>query len=88
MAGIFSGGKTGAVEFENLELTRLVRRDNARFAGVTAATVAAKDKADYEAFLANRTELEKRLITAKSDLQGVSGFKYVLDGVVKKDRKT
>ena len=80
----FLGGKTGAVEFENLELTRLVRRDNARFAGLTAATVAAKDKADYETFLANRTELEKRIITAKSDLQGVGGFKYVLDGVLKK----
>ena len=83
----FLGGKTGAVEFENLELTRLVRRDNARFAGLTAATVAAKDKADYETFLANRTELEKRIITAKSDLQGVGGFKYVLDGVLKKMAK-
>lgn len=80
----FLGGKTGSIEFENLELTRLVRRDDARFAGLTASTVAAKDKADYETFLSNRTELEKRLGTAKSDLQGVSGFKYVLEGVVKK----
>jgi subtilisin family serine protease len=80
----FLGGKTGSVEFEALELTRLVRRDNARFAGITAATVSAKDKADYEAYLKNRTEVEKELGTAKSNLSGISGFKNVLDGVVKK----
>jgi subtilisin family serine protease len=80
----FLGGKTGSVEFEALELTRLVRRDNARFAGVTAATVAAKDKKDYEAYLKNRTEVEKELGTAKSNLSGISGFKNVLDAVVKK----
>ncbi|WP_316771280.1 S8 family peptidase [Pedobacter frigiditerrae] len=80
----FLGGKTGSVEYETLELTRLVRRDNARFAGVTASTVAAKDKADYEAFVNNRTELEKQLGTAKSDLEGITGFKHYLDLVVKK----
>lgn len=81
----FLGGKDGkSVEFEALELTRLVRRDNARFAGVTEATASAKDKPAYETFLVNRAELEKRLATAKSDLQGVAGFKYVLEQLVKK----
>jgi subtilisin family serine protease len=80
----FLGGKNGSVEFETLELTRLVRRDNARFAGVTASTVVGKDKADYEAFVNNRTELEKQLGTAKSDLEGITGFKHYLDLVVKK----
>ncbi len=84
----FLGGKTGSVEFEALELTRIVRRDEARFAGLNATTVPEKDKAAYEAFLINRTELEKRLGTAKSDLQGVTGFKYVLDKVLKKMGKT
>lgn len=84
----FLGGKNGSIEFENLELTRIVRRDNARFAGLTAATVPANDNAAYTAFLRNRNELEKRIATAKSDLQGVSGFKYVLDQLVKKMGKT
>ncbi len=84
----FLGGKTGSVEFETLELTRLVRRDNARFAGVTATTVAAKDKADFEAYLKNRAEVEKELGTAKSNLAGIAGFKNVLDAVVKKIGKT
>jgi subtilisin family serine protease len=80
----FLGGKQGSVEFETLELTRLVRRDMARFKGVTAATVAEKDKADFEQFLKNREEVEKDLATAKSNLTGITGFKNVLDAVVKK----
>lgn len=81
----FLGGKDGkSIEHETLELTRLVRRDNARFAGLTSETVAAKDKADYDVFIANRSELEKRLITAKSNVQGIAGFKYVLEQLVKK----
>lgn len=81
----FLGGKDGkSVEFEALELTRLVRRDNARFAGLTKETVPAKDKVDYDAFITNRTELENRLITAKSNVQGVAGFKFVLEQLVKK----
>ncbi len=81
----FLGGKDGtSVEYEALELTRLVRRDNIRFAGLTKETVPSKDKAEYDAFIINRTELENRLVTAKSNLQGVSGFKYVLEQLVKK----
>ncbi|TKC01781.1 S8 family peptidase [Pedobacter cryotolerans] len=81
----FLGGKDGkSIEFETLELTRLVRRDQARFAKVTAATIAEKDKADYEIFVQNREELEKRLVTAKSDLAGITGFKFYLDQIVKK----
>ena len=81
----FLGGKDSkSIEFETLELTRLVRRDQARFAGLTKETVSAKDQVDYNQFLKNREELEKKLVTAKSNLQGISGFKYVLDELVKK----
>lgn len=80
----FLGGKTGSVEFETLELTRLVRRDMARFSGLTETTVPAKDQADFKAFVENRKELETQMAEAKSSLQGISGFKYYLDLVVKK----
>lgn len=80
----FLGGPKGSVEFEALELTRLVRRDAARFANVTASTVAPKDKDAYDTFIKNRTELEKELGTAKSNLAGITGFKNALDAVVKK----
>lgn len=80
----FLGGKNGSIEFETLELTRLVQRDMSRFANVTAETVAAKDWKDYENYVKNREKLEKELSTAKSNLAGISGFKNVLDAVVKK----
>ncbi len=80
----FLGGKTGSIEHETLELTRLVRRDQARFAGLTAGTVQEKDKAAFEAFIQNRTKLEQELITARSSFAGVSGFKGALDPVIKK----
>lgn len=80
----FLGGKTGSIEHEALELTRLVRRDQARFAGITAGTVADKDKAAFEQFVENRNKLEQDLITARSNLAGVSGFKSALDPFIKR----
>lgn len=80
----FLGGKNGSVEYETLELTRLVRRDQARFAGVTAGSVSEKDKADYETFLQNRAKMEQELITAKSNYAGILGFKNALDPLIKK----
>jgi len=80
----FIGGPKGSVNFETLELTRLVRRDQERFATTTDANVAEKDKADWEAFKARRADLEKQLAEAKAGLANINGFKGALDGVVKK----
>lgn len=80
----FLGGKSGSIEHETLELTRLVRRDQARFAGITSATVQEKDKLAFEAFVQNRTKLEQELVTARSSFAGVSGFKGALDPLIKK----
>lgn len=80
----FLGGKTGSIEHETLELTRLVRRDQIRFAGLTAISVPEKDKTDFEAFIQNRTKLEQELITTKSNYANISGFKNALDPVIKK----
>ncbi|RZK26333.1 MAG: peptidase S8 [Flavobacterium sp.] len=83
----FLGGKAGSIEHETLELTRLVRRDQARFAGITSTTVQAKDKGDFEAFIQNRTKLEQELSTARTSLASISGFKMALDPVLKKIAK-
>ncbi|WP_316849161.1 S8 family peptidase [Pedobacter agri] len=80
----FIGGSKGSVNFETLELTRLVRRDQTRFANTTDANVAEKDKKDWEAFKARRADLEKQLAEAKQGLANISGFKNALDAVVKK----
>ncbi|MCX2476143.1 S8 family peptidase [Pedobacter sp. MC2016-05] len=80
----FIGGPKESVNFETLELTRLVRRDLKRFENTTDATVSAKDKADFEAFKARRADLEKQLGEAKAGLANISGFKNALDAFIKK----
>ncbi|WP_316829554.1 S8 family peptidase [Pedobacter aquatilis] len=84
----FIGGAKGSVDHETLELTRLVRRDMVRFANTTDANVTEKDKKDYEAFKVMRSDLEKQLGEANSNLAGLTGFKSALDAVVKKIGKT
>ncbi|WP_316737372.1 S8 family peptidase [Pedobacter aquatilis] len=84
----FIGGAKGSVDHETLELTRLVRRDQARFANVTDANVTEKDKKDYEAFKLMRADLEQQLGEANQNLAGLNGFKNALDNVVKKIGKT
>lgn len=80
----FIGGKEGSVEHETLELTRLVRRDQIRFANTTDANVAEKDKKDYETFKLERAELEKKMGEANQGLANITGFKNALDDVLKR----
>ncbi|GGI26372.1 S8 family peptidase [Pedobacter mendelii] len=80
----FIGGLKGSVDHETLELTRLVRRDQVRFANTTDANVTEKDKKDYEAFKVERSDLEKQLGEANANLAGLMGFKNALDAVIKK----
>lgn len=80
----FIGGPKESVNFENLELTRIIRRDMTRFANVTDANVTEKDKKDYEAFKANKAELDKKLADAKEGFAGINGFKMALDEFIKK----
>ncbi|MBC6110460.1 S8 family peptidase [Pedobacter fastidiosus] len=80
----FLGGAKESINYETLELTRLVRRDQVRFASTTDANVAEKDKKDFEAFKKERADLEQQLGEAKANLSGITGFKNALDAVVKK----
>lgn len=80
----FLGGEDGNVNQETLELTRLVRRDAARFAKVTEENVAAKDKADFETYLRNKKALEADLSKAKASLQRFEGIKVAIESLVKK----
>ncbi|RZK69625.1 MAG: peptidase S8, partial [Pedobacter sp.] len=84
----FIGGPKGSVDHETLELTRMVRRDQARFAKITDADVPEKDKKDYEAFKLMRSDLEQKLGEANQNLSGLNGFKNALDNVVKRIGKT
>lgn len=80
----FLGSSKGSVNYETLELTRLVRRDNAKFANADATSVKASELPAFEAYQKNKAELEKKLEEAKIGLERFSGIKNAIDAVVKK----
>lgn len=80
----FLGSAKGSINYETLELTRLVRRDNAKFANADATSVKASDLPAFEAYQKNKAELEKQLEEAKQGLQRFGSIKTAIDDVVKK----
>ncbi|RYG06960.1 MAG: peptidase S8, partial [Chitinophagaceae bacterium] len=80
----FLGGKGGNINQETLELTRLIRRDAARFANVTEENVSAKDKPAFEAYLAMKKEFDKGLEKAKASLKTYETIKTASESVAKK----
>lgn len=80
----FIGGAKGDVNYDNLEMVRILRRDKPKFDSLTDATVSSKDRASWEAYRKMDSEYNKGLDNAKNTLEGISGFKNILDGVVTK----
>jgi subtilisin family serine protease len=78
----FIGGPNGDVNYDNLELVRIIRRDSSRYDGLTDSTVSATDRPKWEAYRKMKAEYEQGLTNAKRTLQGINGFKAVLDRVV------
>ncbi|NRF39312.1 S8 family peptidase [Pedobacter foliorum] len=80
----FLGSSKGSINYETLELTRLVRRDNAKFDKLDASSVSANDLVAFEVYQKNKTEFEKELAEAKAGLDNYSAIKSAIDDVVKK----
>lgn len=80
----FLGSAKGSVAHETLELTRIIRRDKAKFQGLTAATVPPADSVAFNIYQSALAEYDKQTAEAKSVLQNINGFKQMLDGVVTK----
>jgi cell wall-associated protease len=80
----FIGGPKGDVNYDNLEMVRILRRDKPRYDTLTDATVSPNDRAGWEIYRKMDSEYDKSLENAKSTLQGINGFKNVLDGVLTK----
>ncbi|MCX2485391.1 S8 family peptidase [Pedobacter sp. MR2016-24] len=71
-----------SINQETLELTRIIRRDSAKFANVTAATVKPADKAAFEIYTAAKADFDKQTSEAKDVLQNIGGFKQALDALI------
>jgi subtilisin family serine protease len=80
----FLGSAKGSVNQETLELTRILRRDRAKFENLTAATVQPADSAAFTQYLKAKIDYEKETEEAKNAVANISGLKTVLDAMVKK----
>jgi subtilisin family serine protease len=78
----FLGSAKGSVEHEALELTRILRRDQKKFAN--PANIAAVDQPAYEQYMAMKADFDHQVEEANSAVNGMQGFKNVLDKVVAK----
>lgn len=80
----FIGSAKGNVDHEALELTRILRRDEARFGNVDATAVPAADLPAYQNYQKARADYEEQLAEAKSAVANIQGFKAAIDAVVAK----
>lgn len=84
----FIGSAKGSVSHEALELTRVLRRDKARFEGVTAETVKPADKADFQQYELAKADYAKQAEEANSAVENITALKSALDAMVSKMGKT
>lgn len=80
----FLGSSKGSINYETLELTRLVRRDNSKFANADATSVKAAELPAFETYQKNKAELDKELAEARIGYDRFSGIKNAIDALVKK----
>ncbi|MBS7566275.1 S8 family peptidase [Mucilaginibacter sp. Bleaf8] len=81
----FIGGAKGAVHWDNVEAVRLLRKYQAQFANTTDSTkLSADQRVQYRKYLKVKSEVSTKLTEAQQSVQGVGGFKRVLEGILTK----
>lgn len=80
----FIGSAKGNVHYDNLELTRQVRQQQAKFEGKDSTAFQGSDLAAWHKYNAEKAALDKQMMDAQRNLKGVEGFAHVLDEEVKK----
>lgn len=80
----FLGSAKGSVEHETLELTRVIRRDSAKFDQLSPQTVNKADSAAYQLYQQAKIAYGKEKEEAESVVANISALKTVLDEMVKK----
>ena len=80
----FIGGANGNVDYDNLELTRIIRRDKNFYDSLSYTSVPETYRSSYQAFRKMQKDYDGQLQQAKGMKEGVGKFKEVLDSVIKK----
>ena len=84
----FIGGKSGDIHYENLELTRIVRRDEALYDGEDSLAERSKNPAGYAEFQKDWKDFSTQLETAKKDTAEISKVETILSELSEKTGKT
>jgi subtilisin family serine protease len=80
----FIGSSKGDVHYDNLELTRLTRLYNAKFANADTTALTGKDLTDFKAYGLMKTDLDKRLQKAQKTYDIITRFSSLLDAMLPK----
>ncbi|MEO5909550.1 MAG: S8 family peptidase [Pelobium sp.] len=79
----FLGGPNGDVEYENLEVVRLLRAEKVKFENVDSSTVfSPEEKTAYLNYMAMKADVKAQLADANYNLSGINGFRTYLGNVV------
>ena len=84
----FIGGKTGDIHYENLELTRIVRRDEAQYDGADSLAERTNDPKGYAAFQSAYKDFSNQLAAAKKDTAATHKVEEILTELAEKTGKT
>lgn len=79
----FLGGKNGNVEFETLELVRLIRAMQPKYEKISLDSLSKEDEVNYIKYLNMKSSLNSQYGDAMDKLNGIYGFKMVLEGMLK-----
>jgi len=79
----FLGGKNGNVEFETLELVRLIRTMQPKYEKISLDSLSKEDEVNYIKYLNMKSSLNSQYGDAMDKLNGIYGFKMVLEGMLK-----
>lgn len=72
----FIGSSKGNVNYDNLELTRLIRQQQAKFGSLNSVP---KDTAGLYAYQQMRTKYDQQLLEAQQTLKGIGRFVQIVD---------
>lgn len=79
----FLGGTNGDVEYENLEVVRILRAGKAKYESVDSSTVfSLEEKTAYIDYMAMKADVKNQLADANYNLRGINGFRTYLANVV------
>lgn len=78
----FIGSAKGNVEFDNLEITRLVRNYKRKFAALDTNKLTGADVAAFTEYKKLNAEVNEEITKSKQSFTGVNNFKVALDNIL------